>query len=166
MSLIMDRLATTRFDDKTWSENMKYRNSINNTGCLYNVPRRITYNINPDISIYCIEMNNSKNQIEGIGLIKNYLCLNKKHNIHEEKNYNRFTYKGKYRITRDEIIEKDERLIEILEMFLFHGPTHMKRGQGIQEVPSWLSLDKKLNIIPEINKIFVYKYGERPISIF
>ena len=67
----MDRLATTRFDDKTWNENMKYRNSINNTGCLYNVPRRISANINPDIPIYCIEMNNTKNQIEGIGLIKN-----------------------------------------------------------------------------------------------
>ena len=51
-------------------------------------------------------------------------------------------------------------------MILFHGPTHLKRGQGIQEVPSWLSINKKLNIIPDINKIFVNKYGERPISIF
>ena len=60
---------------------MKYRNSINNTGCLYNVPRRISGNINPDIPIYCIEMNNTKNQVQGIGLIKNHLCLN--HNYFE-----------------------------------------------------------------------------------
>ncbi len=162
----MDRLTTTRFNDKTWNENKKYRNSINNIGCLYNVPRRITQNINPDISIYCIEMNNSTNQIEGIGLIKNHVCLNKKYNIHEEKNYNRFTYKSKYRITRDEIINKNKNLIEILEILLFHGSTHLKRGQGIQEVPSWLSLNKKLNIIYDINKIFINKYGEKAITMF
>ena len=52
----MDRLTTTRFNDKTWNENKKYRNSINNIGCLYNVPRRITQNINPDISTICTGM--------------------------------------------------------------------------------------------------------------
>ena len=162
----MDKLASTRFDNKTWKENKNYRNSLNNTGCLYNVPRRISSTINPDIFIYCIEMNNSINQIEGIGLIKNHVCLNKKHNIHEEKNYNRFTYKSKFRITRKEIINDNERLLEILEMLLFHGATHLKRGQGIQEVPSWLSLNKKLNIIPDINKIFTNKYGINPILMF
>ena len=62
----MDRLAVTRFNDQTWKENVMYRNSRQNNGCIYNSPRRISPLIYPDTVIFVIEMNNQKNQIEGI----------------------------------------------------------------------------------------------------
>ena len=55
----MDRLAVTRFNDQTWKENVMYRNSRQNSGCIYNSPRRISPLIYPDTVIFVIEMNNS-----------------------------------------------------------------------------------------------------------
>jgi hypothetical protein len=115
----MDRLAVTRFNDQTWKENVMYRNSRQNNGCIYNSPRRISLLIYPDTVIFVIEMNNSLNQIEGIGI-----------------------------------------LIELLEMLLFLGSTHMKRGQGIQEVPDWIKKNKKLDFIKSIKQLFLNKYTE------
>lgn len=156
----MDRLAVTRFNKQTWKENIIYRNSTQNNGCIYNSPRRISSLICPDIIIFVIEMNNSLNQIEGFGLIKNHIVLDKKYNIYTDKNYNRFTYKSKYRIDRQEILKKNEVLVEILEMLLFLGSTHMKRGQGIQEVPEWIRKNKEFNFLKEIKKLFIDKYSE------
>jgi hypothetical protein len=156
----MDRLAVTRFNDQTWKENVMYRNSRQNSGCIYNSPRRISPLIYPDTVIFVIEMNNSLNQIEGIGLIKNHLVLDKKYNIYSDKNYNRYTFKSKYRIDRKEILNSDKILIELLEMLLFLGSTHMKRGQGIQEVPDWIKKNKKLDFIKSIKQLFINKYTE------
>ena len=156
----MTRLAVTRFNEITWRENLMYRNSTNNNGCIYNIPRRISSNIYPDTVIFVIEMNNSNNIIQGIGLIKNHIVQDKKYNIYSDKNYNRFTFKSKYRIDRQEILKKNKILIELLEMLLFLGSTHMKRGQGIQEVSDWIKNNKEFNFLKEIKQLFMDKYNE------
>ena len=48
-------------------------------------------------------MNNSINEIIAIGKITNKINFNQKFKIYEENNYNRYTYKGKYRINREDI---------------------------------------------------------------
>ena len=61
-------------------------------------------------------------------------------------NYNRFIYQGAYRIDLlsndpDEIkLTREEQLvIKMLELALFYGPNHSKRGKGICELPKHVS---------------------------
>lgn len=123
---------TTRFNTETWQENCRWREKNNFKGCIYNSPIRIKDNIPLNISLYVIEMNNDCNQIEGIGIIKNYIQTDKKYKIYSDSNYNRYTYHGKYRISREMIQNKKE--LEKLEQSLFKGKGHLKRGQGILNV--------------------------------
>ena len=64
-------IATTRFNDETYLEHINYKKRIEHTGALYGSPMKIKEQIPLDSCIYVIEMNNSKNKIEGIGMIVN-----------------------------------------------------------------------------------------------
>lgn len=78
--------------------------------------------------IFVIEMNNDKNKIEGIGLIKNMLVLHKRYKIYENGDYNRYIYRGQYWLSREQL---GEEISEILDTVLFKGKSHMKRRTGI-----------------------------------
>lgn len=78
--------------------------------------------------IFVIEMNNEKNKIEGIGLIKNMLVLHKRYKIYENGDYNRYIYRGQYWLGREQL---GEEISEILDTVLFKGKSHMKRRTGI-----------------------------------
>ena len=83
--------------------------------------------------VYVLEMNNDTNQVMGIGLIRNY--INPKYKIcvyNSDTNYNRYVYNSGYRKDRSEINEK---LLKALEIILFKGYGHYKRGQGITRIP-------------------------------
>jgi hypothetical protein len=56
-------------------KNNKENNQENNhiKGCIYGTPVKIKTSILPDTTLLVIEMNNTKNKIEGIGIIKNNL---------------------------------------------------------------------------------------------
>jgi len=99
-----------------------------------------------------LEMNNSENKIMGIGLIVNYLRLDKNYNIYSDGNYNRYVYLSKYRIDRSELKENEESLIKYFEAITFYGSGHLKRGQGITLVPK--------------KKIENYTYQEIPVNEF
>ena len=129
----------TRFDNKTFLENSRWRENNNYKGCIYNSPTLINTNIPLLCELFIIEMNNSLNEIIAIGKIINKINLNQKFKIYEENNYNRYTYKGKYRINREDIKYLN---IEELENILFKGKGHLKRGQGITAVP--IKLEKKI----------------------
>ena len=119
----------TRFNNTTWEENKRWRETNEYEGCVYNSPVYIKEIVPLMITIYVIEMNNDTNKILGIGKIINKVYTDKKYNIYEERNYNRYTYRGSTRIeTTDEKIEK-------LQKRLFKGKSHLKRGQGITQVP-------------------------------
>ena len=92
-------LACTRFNDSTYKDNIDYRNN-NNEDVIYGAPLQIR-NIYPAGSLlFVAEMNNERNRIEGIGLIKNLLVFDKRHKIYENTDYNRYIYRGKYWLSR------------------------------------------------------------------
>ena len=127
------QIMVTRFNNLTWFENCRWRENNNYIGCIYNSPIYIKDNIELKKEIYVIEMNNESNQIIGFGKIINYVHADRKYKIYEDNNYNRYTYKGNKRIDRENIIDKEN--LEKLELRLFKGKNHVKRGQGIQNIP-------------------------------
>jgi hypothetical protein len=127
----MKKLMVTRFNNETWRENQRWREKNNFNGCIYNSPVYIKEDIPLMITIYVIEMNNDTNQIIGIGRLLNKVHTDKKYKIYEDQNYNRFTYRGKQRIDKDEI---DSIELEKIEKRLFKSKKHLKRGQGITRV--------------------------------
>ena len=99
----MKKLMVTRFNNETWAQIQRWREKNDFNGCVYNAPVYIKENIPLMITIYVIEMNNDTNKIIGIGRILNKVHTDRRYKIYEDQNYNRFTYRGKRRIERDEI---------------------------------------------------------------
>lgn len=126
-------IVTTRFDSNTWEYNEQYRSLHEISGCLYSDQMLMSSKVPTDASVFIVEMNNSRNRIEGIGLVRNRLSLDK-NRIYSEINYNRFVYYGKYRLGREKLIEENSDLVETLDAILFKGKTHMKRGIGYTRI--------------------------------
>lgn len=154
----MFTVCCTRFNDFTLNENISWRRTNNFEGCIYNTPKKIKDNITPEVLLFVLEMNNDKNIITGIGFIKNYIYTDKYYNIYSEKNYNRYTYKSSYRIDRENLTKKEIRYIEILDKLLFKGSSHVKRGQGIQELPDWILKNKAFDFCLFIRKMFKKRF--------
>ena len=131
----MKYLMVTRFNNITWNQLCTYKKNKNINGALYGSPTRIVESIPLKAKLFILEMNNDTNMIMGVGLIKNYLKMNEYHNIYTWGNWNRFTYKGKYRISRNDMTRNEVSLIEKMESKVFKTKKHLKRGQGIQSVP-------------------------------
>lgn len=132
-------LATTRFTDATWQENCDFRKSspCKSLGCIYATPFLMDARVEKRSRVYVIEMNNSQNQILGIGLVRN--CpIAQKYRVYSNEDYNRYVFLGKYRLDRSQIT--DETLLKKLEAFCFHGKGHQKRLRGITRISSqkWL----------------------------
>jgi len=149
-------IATTRFNDQTFDQYISYKNKINPKGCIYGSPIRIKENIPLESYVYVIEMNNSKNKIQGIGLIENKHHPDKYYRIYDDQDYNRYIYKGKRRLQVSDI--KDPyyiKVIEVLEQLLFKGERHCKRAQGITELPHWILKNKfEFDFIKCFNNLF------------
>jgi hypothetical protein len=117
----MFTVVSTRFNEITYQENKEYRvkNNMGIFACIYCAPQPMSPKIVSESLVFVIEMNNTLNQVEGIGLIQNIPLINM-YNVYDMRNFNRYIYKGKYRINRDELIEKDVKIIEILDYILFN----------------------------------------------
>ena len=134
-------IFVTRFNNKTIKENRNWLIKNNEIGCIYGTPIKISEKILPETQILVIEMNNSLNKIEGIGIIKNKLILHdkKKYRIYEENNYNRFIYKSNFRIDKKSFNNYEKPIINELEKLLFKSYNHCKRGHGIQHIPKHIN---------------------------
>ena len=77
-------IATTRFNNDTYKQNINYKQKMKHNGALYGSPVRIKDDIPLDTVLYVIEMNNSTNKIEGIGMIKNENILDKHYRIYSD----------------------------------------------------------------------------------
>ena len=139
----MYTLSTTRFTNSTWESNVKYRSKNNISGCIYGSPLEMSPKILYDSLVFIVEMNNEKNNIEGIGLVRNRPYLDKYYNIYKDGNYNRFIYKSNYYIDREKLIRYDEALVNLLEYILFKEKSHLKRGSGFTTITSKLVASKK-----------------------
>ena len=137
-------IGTTRFTNKTFYENKRWRENHNWTGCIYGTPIPIANTphyskIEKDDKIFVLEMNNDTNKIEGIGYILNHIRHDFKARIYSDCNYNRYIYRSKHRLDRKQI--KNASIIEFFEKVLFKGKGHLKRGQGITLIPiTWNSV--------------------------
>ena len=127
-------ICCTRFTSKTYKENKEWKKRKNWSGCVYgfdtNIPEKIPY----DSNIYVIEMNNTINKIMGIGLIVNS-GNEKRTKIYTKHGHNRYIYKGKFRASRMQILQKNTKIIEYLEQKLFYGFHHFKRQYGLTLIP-------------------------------
>ena len=126
-------IATTRFTNYTYNENLKWRERFKWKGCVYGLNKKMPLTVPHLAMVYVIEMNNDQNKIMGIGLVRNY--INPKYKIciyKSDTNYNRYIYNSAYRKDRSELNEK---FLEALELILFKGYGHYKRGQGITAIP-------------------------------
>jgi hypothetical protein len=151
-------IVTSRFNDDTWLQNNNYKKKINHSGCLYGSPMRISCKIPIDEILFVIEMNNSRNEILGIGIIHNFIETDKKYyKVYDIGNYNRYIYKGKHRLDRSYLQENHPKLIEIFDHILFKEKTHMKRGSGLTMISTKLlkhPICNKLDVLQELKNIF------------
>ena len=123
-------IGTVRFTNKTYEENLKWKERKKHKGCIYGLDTKITDNINKGEYIFVLEMNNDKNKIMGIGLIKNVTIPTQRSRIYEDEIYNKYVYKGKKHITREKLMEMKTNMVLFLENMLFTGAHHFKRGNG------------------------------------
>ena len=160
----MFSIVSTRFNETTWKENEDYRIINNISGCSYGAPYMMSPKIQLDSLVFVIEMNNSLNRIEGIGLVRNKgsLSMDKTCRIHAERNYNRFFFQGNYRIDRNTLEREHGELVKIFDYILFKEKTHLKRGIGFTTVPDKLLKHPKCNgynLSKEIKRIFIKLFG-------
>lgn len=143
-------LASARFNQKTYREREEFmrRNDIE---CIYGTKLRIKPQVLINQLLLVVEMNNEINKIMGIGLIRNMIC--DAQDIYEDPNYNRFTYLGKYRITREQMEEQDPKIVEVFDLILFKGYTHIKRHSGITIIPPALLTCDRVENIDLIEKV-------------
>ena len=124
----------TRFNNETWRQNVNYRIKHGIFGYLYPSPRRIKDTIPLESYVYVLEMNNETNQIIGLSRVRNYVRADKFYHVYADRNYNRFVYRGKERIDRSSMSNREEEVMKIWDALLFKGCNHMKRGSGFWQV--------------------------------
>lgn len=156
----MITVASTRFNQQTWDENCSYREKKSFEGCIYCSPLQLSYKIPINSLLFVLEMNNTSNKIEGIGLIKN-MYQSDKYIVYDERNYNRYVYKSNYRINRDHLYRFNPLMVKAVEYILFKGKTHLKRGSGITSVPEKLlkhQIFEGMDILNELKTIFKHYF--------
>ena len=162
----MFTIVTDRYNDETWDASVRYREK-KNLACIYAPPYKLAESIDINSPVVVIEMNNPKNQIMGIGLIKNKLVTDKIYKVQEDSNHNRYIYIGEYHISREVLDYYNPFLVYVLDEILFKGYTHSKRGSGLTKIPEKvLKLDvcEGINIKKEIKEIFVCHFRDKILS--
>ena len=136
-------VGATRFSEETWRENRRWRAERGKRGCLYPLMRSLSSTVPADAAVLVIEMNNTLNRVEGLGLVVNERA-NLSLFVYGDALYNRRVYKSAYRRDRQEIIARKngQHLLDRLEMLCFTGHDHIKRATGITLLPQrWMSPD-------------------------
>ena len=159
-------IASTRFNNETYNENMTYRKK-SGIPVIYGTSIRIQEKYDIGTLMFVAEMNNEENRIEGIGLIRNTEVYDKKHTIYSNSDYNRYLYKGDYWISRDTILEKDDEIAKICDTVLFKGKSNLKRLSGISVLTAQLftNWDYKLSVLKEkIRALFISVFSSSSSS--
>ncbi len=155
----MITLTTTRFTNETFLENEEYRLIHQGIACIYGSPQPMAPFIDPKSPVFVVEMNNSTNEILGVGLIRNQHVTNRRMIVYSKGNYNRYIFKGSYRI---DVNEMPSEIVQILNVLLFTGKTHLKRGSGFTTITPKLlrhPVCNELDLKVEIYNIFKNKYN-------
>jgi hypothetical protein len=164
----MFQIGCTIFNNFTYDENNRYRHT-KNENVIYGSPLKIRDIYPPGIFIFIAEMNNETNKIEGIGLIKNLLVYDRRYKIYENDEYNRYIYRGKYWLNRNQIADIDSNVLEVFENILFKGKTHLKRKIGIVVITEQLFMhwDYDYFILKtKVKDVFLYYFQEEFAKYF
>ena len=156
-------IMSTRFTDETYEQNRLYRELNNIPEYIYCQRIQIKSQIPLNTLLYLVEMNNTTNQILGIGLIKNFIVTDRCYKVYSSNDFNRYIYKTKYRIDREELLASNLQLVVALETICFKGKTHLKRIPGISVIPDklmFLPKFKHINFKLEISRAFSLKYSK------
>lgn len=146
-------IGTTRFNNATYEENMKFRKENEIRGCIYGLPVQMPRAVKQGENVYVVEMNIESKKIAGIGLVHSSRWLDKYYRIYSDAGYNRYIYKGLFWLPVDHIPDKE--CLEILENVLFRGKGHMCRGHGITRLnPEKLKKDKE-KVIAFLRTLFI-----------
>jgi hypothetical protein len=159
----MFTVVTGRYDNDTWNASLQYR-AKKNFACIYAPPCRLSPLIDLNSPVFVVEMNNSTNQIMGIGLINNKLVTDKVYKVQADSNCNRYIYIGEYHISRELLDTYNPFLVYVLDEILFKGYTHSKRGTGLTKIPEKvLKFDvcEGLDIKTEIRNIFIHHFKNK-----
>lgn len=158
-------LASTRFTDETYFENKRYRE---NKGypVIYGLLIKIRDIYPVGALIFVIEMNNTRNMIEGIGLIRNNLVCDKRYKIYDNNDYNRYIYKGQYWLSREQLLEYDSYIVSVLDTILFKGKSNVKRRTGITMITEKLFIYWRCELSTlktKISNAFIYYFKDSKI---
>jgi hypothetical protein len=115
-------------------------------------------------------MNINENKIEGIGLIKNVLVYNRTHKIHENNEYNRYIYQGKYWLSRTQILAFNFEILNIFDDILFKGKSHLKNKIGIRIITDnlfvhWPSYDL-ITLKNKVKNVFLHYFQKKEEEYF
>ena len=156
----MFAIVTTRFNNETYQENIAYRKK-HNIMCIYGSPIEMPSSL-CDISIlFVVEMNNTTNKIEGIGIIKNKSWADKYYRIYKNGDYNRYIYKGNHYLTRETLENMNKELVIAFEIICFKQKSHLKRGHGFTTITEKLmkkNENPNINVKKNMKKCFVDIY--------
>ena len=129
------RIMVSIFNTTTFEENRAFvEKNKHRIRCIYCSPVELSINIPNDIPLTILEMNNTTNQIVGIGLVMNR-PKTQEYNVYGDGNYNRFQFLGKKRIDRKDMNDEEERIMKIFDNLCFTGTRHLKRSQGLKSFP-------------------------------
>jgi hypothetical protein len=162
----MFTIVTGRYNNETWDASVRYRER-KKFACIYAPPYKLAEKININSPVFVIEMNNSTNQIMGIGLIKNKLVTDKVYKVQKDTNCNRYIYIGEYHISREILDDYNPLLVYILDEILFKGYTHSKRGSGLTKIPEKIlksDICEGVDIKKDIKDIFVYHFRDKILA--
>ena len=100
-------------------------------------------------------MNNDKNKIVGIGMVRNHPHINR-YTVYSNGNYNRYVFVGKQRIDRDDMSVDEDRMMKVFDILCFTGNKHMKRGNGLQLFPVEMlyRCSKRIDLVQFISDMF------------
>ncbi len=146
IKIIMFHLASTRFNNITYDENKEYKKKYNIDGVIYGSNLRIKKSYSVGMLLFVFEMNNNTNKIEGVGLIRNNLVVDKRYNIYSKMDYNRYIYKGTYHLSREQLVRYNEAFVLSIENVLFKGKGHLKRQSGISILTEKLLKKKEYSL--------------------
>lgn len=154
-------IMTIRYDSNTHCEMLDYSKQFANKGikCVYGSSKIVSEMVVMDSVMFILEMNNDKNKIMGIGLVRNTVqeaaatVGRRLFNIHSDGNLNRYVYVGSRRISREEMTNEEDEVFLALDIICFYGTSHMKRCHGITMFPlDIVSKCKSVIDLPEYMK--------------
>jgi hypothetical protein len=151
----MFTLMTTRFNTETWNERQRWLANMHWEGAYYGTPKQVKEKIKG--VMFVLEMHNNENKVKAIGLVRaQSYPADKIHQIYNDRNYNRYIYKSKYRLILDqlELLPIEQKIIAIFNRLLFKGACHLKRGQGIMEMPAWIMQNKQVDFLKHLKELF------------